>query len=431
MPQSNKVSFHTLGCKLNFSETSTIARRFEQEGYKRTVKVSEADICIINTCAVTEHAEKKCRNLIRKLHRETPNAIIAVTGCYAQLRPAEIAAIEGVDLVLSNRDKCELFDRVAELTSKTKAHIYSCDTADLTNFFAAFSSGDRTRSFLKVQDGCDYKCAYCTIHYARGGSRNMPIDDIVCEAKQIAVGGQKEIVITGINTGDFGKSTGEHFADLLRKLDKVEGIERYRISSIEPNLLTDEVIGICATSSKFQPHFHIPLQSGSDRILKLMRRRYCSDIFRERIDAVKNSMPDAFIGVDVIVGFPQETEEDFMQTYTLLEELAPAYLHIFPFSERPGTPAADMPDKVRDSIKTERAARLDVLCRRLHSAFYNAAVGTYSTVLFESKGRDGMMYGYTGNYIRCKAPYERSAINTIRKVRLENVDNGIMNVTIC
>lgn len=430
MSQSKKVSFHTLGCKLNFSETSTIARRFEEDGYKRTLKASEADICVINTCAVTEHAEKKCRNLIRKLHRESPDAIIAVTGCYAQLRPEEIAAIEGVDLVLSNRDKGDLFDRVAELAGKTGAHIYSCDTEDLTNFFAAFSSGDRTRSFLKVQDGCDYKCAYCTIHYARGGSRNMPIADIVREAERIAAGGQKEIVITGINTGDFGKSTGERFADLLRALDKVEGIERYRISSIEPNLLTDEVIGICAASNKFQPHFHIPLQSGSDRILELMRRRYGSEIFRERIKAVKNAMPDAFIGVDVIVGFPGETEEDFMHTYSLLEELAPAYLHIFPFSERPGTPAADMPDKVRDSIKTERAARLDTLCRRLHGAFYDAAVGTDSTVLFESKGRDGMMYGYTGNYIRCKAPYDRAVINTICKVKLENIDNGIMNVTV-
>lgn len=430
MSQSKKVSFHTLGCKLNFSETSTIARRFEEDGYKRTVKASEADICVINTCAVTEHAEKKCRNLIRKLHRESPDAIIAVTGCYAQLRPEEIAAIEGVDLVLSNRDKGDLFDRVAELAGKTGTHIYSCDTEDLTNFFAAFSSGDRTRSFLKVQDGCDYKCAYCTIHYARGGSRNMPIADIVREAERIAAGEQKEIVITGINTGDFGKSTGERFADLLRALDKVEGIERYRISSIEPNLLTDEVIDICAASDKFQPHFHIPLQSGSDRILGLMRRRYGSEIFRERIKAVKNAMPDAFIGVDVIVGFPGETEEDFMHTYSLLEELAPAYLHIFPFSERPGTPAADMPDKVRDSIKTERAARLDTLCRRLHNAFYDAAVGTDSTVLFESKGRDGMMYGYTGNYIRCKAPYDRAVINTICKVKLENIDNGIMNVTV-
>lgn len=351
MPSPKKVSFHTLGCKLNFSETSTIARQFEEGGYATVRHAAEADICVVNTCAVTEHAEKKCRNLIRRLHREAPQAIIAVTGCYAQLRPEELAAIEGVDLVLGNRDKGTLFDRVAALGGKSGARIYSCDTAELTNFFAAFSTGERTRAFLKVQDGCDYKCSYCTIHYARGASRNMPVADLVQEAERIAASGRKEIVITGINTGDFGRTTGERFADLLTALDRVAGIERYRISSIEPNLLTDDIIGFCAASAKFQPHFHIPLQSGSDRILGLMRRRYRAETFRNRIETVRSSMPDAFIGVDVIVGFPGETDEDFRQTYDLLESLAPAYLHVFPFSERPGTPAADMPGRVRDDVK--------------------------------------------------------------------------------
>lgn len=422
MPAPKKVSFHTLGCKLNFSETATIARQFEEGGYLRTRHAAEADICVVNTCAVTEHAEKKCRNLVRRLHRDAPDAIIAVTGCYAQLRPEEIAAIEGVDLVLSNRDKGTLFDRVAALGGKSGARIYSCDTTELTDFFAAFSTGERTRAFLKVQDGCDYKCAYCTIHYARGASRNMPVADLIREAERIAASDRKEIVITGINTGDFGRSTGERFPDLLRALDRVEGIERYRISSIEPNLLTDEVIDICTTSPKFQPHFHIPLQSGSDRILGLMRRRYRSETFRDRIEAVRRGMPDAFIGVDVIVGFPGETDEDFEQTYALLESLSPAYLHVFPFSERPGTPAAQMSGRVRDDVKTLRAERLGTLCTTLHRRFCEAYVGRTAEVLFEGRGNDGMMYGYTDNYIRCKAPYDRTLVNELCPVRLEGLD---------
>lgn len=333
--QQRRVNFHTLGCKLNFSESSTLAREFERGGFVRVAPDAEADICVINSCSVTEHADKKCRNLIRKLHRRNPGAIIAVTGCYAQLKPQEIAAIEGVDIVLSNNDKGMLYKRVVELSGKGRAQIYSCDTESLTSFFAAFSSGDRTRAFLKVQDGCDYKCAYCTIHYARGGSRNMPIADLVAEARQIAAAGQKEIVITGINTGDFGRTTGERFIDLLRALNEVEGIERYRISSIEPNLLTDEIIAFCAASPKFQHHFHIPLQSGSDKILGLMRRRYTTARFADRIAAVRALMPDAFIGIDVIVGFPGETEEDFRTTYDFLEGLKPAFLHIFPFRSVP------------------------------------------------------------------------------------------------
>jgi threonylcarbamoyladenosine tRNA methylthiotransferase MtaB len=420
--QQRRVNFHTLGCKLNFSESSTLAREFERGGFVRVAPDAEADICVINSCSVTEHADKKCRNLIRKLHRRNPGAIIAVTGCYAQLKPQEIAAIEGVDIVLSNNDKGMLYKRVVELSGKGRAQIYSCDTESLTSFFAAFSSGDRTRAFLKVQDGCDYKCAYCTIHYAR--SRNMPIADLVAEARQIAAAGQKEIVITGINTGDFGRTTGERFIDLLRALNEVEGIERYRISSIEPNLLTDEIIAFCAASPKFQHHFHIPLQSGSDKILGLMRRRYTTARFADRIAAVRALMPDAFIGIDVIVGFPGETEEDFRTTYDFLEGLKPAFLHIFPFSERPGTPAVDMPGKVQPSVATRRVAELEELCGRLHGAFCAKAVGSEDTVLFESTLRGGMMFGYTGSYRRVKAPYDRTRINAICRVRFGAMDES-------
>lgn len=417
-----RVSFHTLGCKLNFSESSTFARQFEQEGFERVTSEVDADICVINSCSVTEHADKKCRNLIRRIHRRNPKAIIAVTGCYAQLKPQEIARIEGVSLVLSNNDKADLYKRVVELSGKTE--IYSCDTDSLTRFFAAFSSNDRTRTFLKVQDGCDYCCAYCTIHYARGSSRNMPIADLVGMARRIAAEGQKEIVITGVNTGDFGRTTGENFPDLLKALNGVEGIERYRISSIEPNLLTDEIIAFCASSPKFQHHFHIPLQSGSDSVLERMRRRYTTARFADRIATVRRSMPDAFIGIDVIVGFPGETEADFETTYRFLEDIAPAYLHIFPFSERPGTPAVDFPDKVRPSVATERVERLEELCRRLHADFCRRGVGTVQEVLFESTMRGGMMFGYTGNYRRVRVPYDRSRINTIAPVRLTGMDEN-------
>ena len=416
-----RVSFHTLGCKLNFSESSTLARQFEEGGFERVGVNDEADICVINSCSVTEHADKKCRNIIRKLHRRNPSAIIAVTGCYAQLKPQEIAAIDGVDIVLGNNDKGDLYKRVVELGSRAQAQVYSCDCEEITRFFAAFSTGDRSRSFLKVQDGCDYKCAYCTIHYARGSSRNMPIAELVAEAEKVAESGLKEIVITGINTGDFGRTTGEKFIDLLRALNEVEGIERYRISSIEPNLITDEIIEFCAASPKFQHHFHIPLQSGSDRILGLMRRRYTSAKFADRIEKVRSLMPDAFIGIDVITGFPGETEEDFQQTYDLLARLKPSFLHIFPFSERPGTPAVDMPNKVPSYISTQRVARLEELSDALHYEFCAQGVGKEMDVLFESTMRGGMMYGYTGNYIRVKAPYRCDLINSICRVKLSSI----------
>ncbi len=421
---AKRVSFHTLGCKLNFSESSTLAREFEQGGYIRVGSSEPTDVAVINSCSVTEHADKKCRNIIRKIHRRNPNAIIAVTGCYAQLKPNDIAAIDGVDIVLSNNDKGDLYKRVIELTERGKAEVYSCSTEGLTRFFAAYSSGDRTRSFLKVQDGCDYKCAYCTIHYARGSSRNIPIAEIVREAEEIAASGQKEIVITGVNTGDFGRTTGEKFIDLLRALDSVEGIERYRISSIEPNLLTDEIIEFCAASPKFMPHFHIPLQSGSTRILGLMRRRYTAERYRERVRRVRELIPDAFLGVDVIVGFPGEGEEEFMETYKLLEEVGASFLHIFPFSERPGTPAVDMPNKVPSRISTERVERLEELSIRLNRSFSERFIGEVREVLFESTDHNGLMYGYTDNYLRVAAAYDISLINTICRVKLCHVEEN-------
>lgn len=429
--QDKRVSFHTLGCKLNFSESSTLAREFERGGYRRVEPSEPTDVAVINSCSVTEHADKKCRNIIRKIHRRNPNAIIAVTGCYAQLKPETIADIEGVDIVLSNNDKGDLYKRVVELKERGKTEVYSCSVENITRFFAAYSSGDRTRSFLKVQDGCDYKCAYCTIHYARGSSRNMSIADIVAEAKEIAAAGQKEIVITGINTGDFGRTTGEKFIDLLRALDGVDGIERYRISSIEPNLITDEIIEFCAKSPKFVPHFHIPLQSGSTRILGLMRRRYTADRYRERIAKIRELMPDSFLGVDVIVGFPGEGEEEFMETYRLLEEVGASFLHIFPFSERPGTPAVTMPGKVQSRISTERVSRLEELSVRLHRSFAEKFIGSEREVLFESTNHDGLMYGYTDNYLRVAVPYDERVINTICKVHLDSVDeNGDISATL-
>ena len=387
--QPRRVNFHTLGCKLNFSESSTLAREFERGGFVRVAPTAEADICVINSCSVTEHADKKCRNLIRKLPRRNPAAIIAVTGCYAQLKPQEIAAIEGVDIVLSNNDKGTLFKRVVELSGKGRAQVYSCETDSLTSFFAAFSSGDRTRAFLKVQDGCDYCCSYCTIHYARGSSRNMPVADLVAEARQIAAGGQKEIVLTGVNTGDFGRTTGERFIDLLRALNEVEGIERYRISSIEPNLLTDEIIAFCAASPKFMHHFHIPLQSGSDRILGLMRRRYTTARFAERIAAVRRLMPDAFIGIDVIVGFPGETEADFEELLAFVREVRFERLGVFPYSEEEGTWSAEnLRDDIPETIKQQRAERVMALQNEISLENNRRRVGRTERVIIDSRQGD-------------------------------------------
>lgn len=431
MSEGNRVSFHTLGCKLNFSETSTIARQFAEGGFVRVGAGSVADICVINSCSVTDQADKKCRTLIRKLHRENPGAIIAVTGCYAQLKPSQVAAIEGVDIVVGNNDKEQLYNLVKNIRNKGSVSVYACQAEELTNFFAAFSTADRTRAFLKVQDGCNYKCTYCTIPYARGESRNMPIADIVAEARQIADAGQKEIVITGINTGDFGRTTGEKFIDLLRALDQVQEIERYRISSIEPNLLSDEVIALTLESKKFQPHFHIPIQSGCDRILALMRRRYNTAMFTARIEALRSAIPDVFIGIDVIVGFPGETQEDFQHTYDFLKNLSPAYLHIFPYSEREGTPAVDMPDKVPHATITQRARKLAELCTELHTAFYSAHVGRTAKVLYESSVRGGKMFGFTENYIKVETEYNKPYVNRVCNVKLGTIcDSGNISATI-
>lgn len=424
-----KVAYYTLGCKLNFSETSTIARQFQQGGYARAEGDDMADVCVINTCSVTADADKKCRNTVRKAIRENPSAVIAVTGCYAQLKPEEVASIEGVDLVLGNNDKGLLFERVDGLTDKlSKALIHSCSRDEIRSFFSAFSSGDRTRAFLKVQDGCDYHCAYCTIPKARGASRNAPIAQIIEQTQQIAANGLREVVLTGVNIGDFGRSTGESFMDLLVALDQVQGIDRYRISSIEPNLLTDQVIDFCSRSTKFQPHFHIPLQAGTNKILGLMRRRYTVEKFADRIAAVRAKMPQAFIGIDVIVGFPGETDEDFAACYEFLKSLKPSYLHVFPYSERPDTPAIDFFGKVFAEQAKERVHSLGQLSGELHTAFCEQFIGTKADVLMESTSKNGMMYGFTEHYVRVKLPYQKSLVNKIISVKLIEFDaqKGIM-----
>ena len=420
--EKRRVSFHTLGCKMNFSESSTLARIFEQGGFERAASCVDADVCVINSCSVTEHADKKCRNLIRRIHRLNPNAIIAVTGCYAQLKPHEIADIEGVDIVLGNNYKGDLYQRVLELAGKGRAKIYSCDTESLTRFFAAFSSGDRTRSFLKVQDGCDYKCAYCTIHYARGSSRNMPIADLVAEARTLAAAGTKEIVVTGINTGDFGRTTGESFVDLIRALDTVEGIERYRISSIEPDLLDPQLIEWVAKESRaFMPHFHIPLQSGSDAVLRLMARRYDTALFADRIAAIKELMPDAFIGVDVIAGARGETEREWEASRRFIEELPVTRLHVFPYSERPGTSALRLSDAVDQATKHRRVEVLTQLSARKLNEFIQGSLGQVRPVLWETE-RHGVMSGLTDNYLRVEMPGAEALHNTITNVKLVRGD---------
>lgn len=424
-----KVAYYTLGCKLNFSETSTISRQFQQGGYVRAQGNDVADVCVINTCSVTADADKKCRNTVRKAIKENPGAVIAVTGCYAQLKPQEVAAIEGVDLVLGNNDKGLLFEKVDGVSKKlSKALVYSCSEDEISSFFSAFSSGDRTRAFLKVQDGCDYHCSYCTIPKARGASRNAPISQIIEQAEQIAAKGLQEVVLTGVNIGDFGRSTGESFIDLLKALDRVEGIKRYRISSIEPNLLTDEVIDFCAESAKFQPHFHIPLQAGSNKVLGLMRRRYTVEKFAERISAVRVRMPLAFIGIDVIVGFPGETKQDFEDCYEFLKSLKPSYLHIFPYSERPDTPAINFFGKVFAEESKSRVQSLGRLSGELYAEFCSNFIGSTALVLMESTDKNGMMHGFTEHYIKVEIPYDRKLVNQIVSMKMVEFDaqKGVM-----
>lgn len=422
----NRVAFFTLGCKLNYSETSSLARMFVENGYEKVSSDSAADIYVINTCSVTEHADKKCRSAIRRLIKQNPEAIIAVTGCYAQLKPQEILDIEGVNLVMGADEKSNLFIRVAEYSQEANgsgsvsksARAFSCAISEVESIFPAYSSDDRTRSFLKVQDGCDYHCSYCTIPLARGKSRNHPVSFIVSEAKEIAAKGIKEIILTGVNTGDFGKSTGESFLSLLESLDKVEGIERIRISSIEPNLLTESIVSFIAGSYKFLPHFHLPLQSGSDSVLSAMKRRYNTSLFREKINLIRAKIPYAFIGVDVIAGFPGEDDFLFSETYAFLEAIAPSFLHVFPFSKRMNTPAASYPGQVKEKDKRERVTSLNCLSENLYSRFVNMNKGREEEVLFESGTKGGKMYGYTRNYIKIEREYSKELIGEIVKVVL-------------
>jgi threonylcarbamoyladenosine tRNA methylthiotransferase MtaB len=416
-----RVAFYTLGCKLNFSETSTIARQFDELGFERVSPASEADVYVINTCSVTEHADKKCRQAIKKFVKQSPNAYVAVVGCYAQLKPGEIAEIPGVDLVMGSLDKNNIPQYIGNGIKNVKAKVYSCEVDALTDFFPAYSTADRTRSFLKVQDGCDYHCTYCTIPLARGKSRNIAIDEILKQARKIADQGVKEVILTGVNTGDFGRTTGESFINLLKSLEEIEGIERYRISSIEPNLITDEVIALVATSPKFLPHFHIPLQSGSNKILGLMKRRYNRELFADKLRRIKQAIPNVFIGVDVIVGFPGESEAAFMDTYNLLEELEPSFLHVFPYSERPNTPAASFEGKVMHKDITHRAKMLQDLSDILHQKFYNQNIGLEEEVLFESTRKGGMMNGFTRNYLKVEHPYQKELVGKIVKVKLLDI----------
>lgn len=428
-----KVAFYTLGCKLNFSETSTIARQFEERGYGR-VKFNETpDIFVINTCSVTENADKKCKQIVKQAKKTSPNSFVIIIGCYAQLKPQEIATIKGVDAVLGAAEKFRLFEVLNNFEQKDTVQLCASEISQATEFNTAYSYGDRTRTFLKVQDGCDYNCAFCTIPLARGNSRSDTVKNILKAAKEIAATDVKEIVLTGVNTGDYGLINGERvhtFYELVQELDKIEGIERFRISSIEPNLLSDEIIEFVAQSKKFVPHFHIPLQSGSDEILRFMRRRYKTSLYRERIEKIKSLMPDACIGVDVIVGFPNETDEHFMQTYDFLHSLDISYLHVFTYSERKNTKAADMKNVVPKSVRAERSKMLHGLSDKKRRYFYESQLGKTKTVLWENEVKEGKIFGFTENYVRVNQPYNVSFPNSIQEVELKDFDFTNNNMTV-
>lgn len=417
--ENKTAAYYTLGCKLNFAETSTIGRILEGQGIRKARNGEKADICIINTCSVTELADKKCRQTIRRIARQNPGAFIVVTGCYAQLKPEEIAHIPDVDLVLGAEQKLNIVDYLDNLDKqKNEGTIITSRSQDIRTFSPSCSRGDRTRYFLKVQDGCDYYCTYCTIPFARGRSRNGSISEMIKQAEAVAAAGGKEIVITGVNIGDFGKSTGESFFDLVKALDQVNGIERYRISSIEPNLLTDEIIDYVATSRSFVPHFHIPLQSGSDDVLKLMHRRYDTALFKSKIQKIKSIMPDAFIGVDLIVGVRGETEQFFNDAVRFVSELDISQLHVFTYSERPNTQALKIEHVVTPQEKHERCrTMLDISEKKLHG-FYTAQIGKIRPVLFEHPKKGAPMHGFTDNYVRVEMPCEKSRINTTCNVLL-------------
>lgn len=417
--QNKKAVYYTLGCKLNFSETSTIGKILKEAGVRTARKGEVADICIVNTCSVTEVADKKCRQAIHRLAKENPGAFIVVTGCYAQLKPGQVADIEGVDLVLGAEQKGDLIKYLGDMQKRERGEAVTTASKDIRKFSPSCERGDRTRYFLKVQDGCDYFCSYCTIPFARGRSRNGSIADIVKQAEEVAAEGGKEIVITGVNTGDFGKSTGENFFDLVKALDEVEGIERYRISSIEPNLLTDEIIEFVSKSKRFMPHFHIPLQSGCDEVLKLMRRRYDTALFAEKIQKIKSLMPDAFIGVDVIVGTRGETEEYFEKAYQFIKGLDVTQLHVFSYSERPGTQALKIDHVVSPDEKHERSQRLLAISDEKTKAFYRKHIGREMKVLMEHSKEGVPMHGFTDNYIRVEIKRDNELDNRIITVRLE------------
>ena len=418
--QNKTAVYYTLGCKLNFSETSTIGKILREAGVRTARKGEKADICVVNTCSVTEMADKKCRQAIHRLVKQHPGAFVVVTGCYAQLKPGDVAQIKGVDVVLGAEQKSDLLRYLGNLQKHEEGEAFTTATKDIRSFSPSCSRGDRTRFFLKVQDGCDYFCTYCTIPYARGLSRSPSADSIVTQAKEVAAQGGKEIVITGVNIGDFGRKGGENFEMLVKRLDKVDGIERYRISSIEPNLLTKEIIDFCAKSRSFMPHFHIPLQSGSDTVLKLMHRRYDTKFFAEKISEVHAAMPDAFIGIDVIVGTRGETPELFEETFEFLSALDFAQLHVFPYSERPGTQALKIPYIVKQQDKHERTQRLIALSEKKRKDFYRRYCGTQRKVLFEHTMHNGKIHGFTDNYIRVEVPGENA----------ENLDNRLVNVVL-
>ncbi|WP_316821266.1 tRNA (N(6)-L-threonylcarbamoyladenosine(37)-C(2))-methylthiotransferase MtaB [Pedobacter gandavensis] len=417
-----KVAFYTLGCKLNFSETSTIGRLFTDAGYSVVDFTAGADVYVINTCSVTEHADKKCRKVVKEALKYSPDAYVTIVGCYAQLKPVEIAEIEGVDMVLGAAEKFRIVEYISDLTKQPKAVIHQQNIEKVNhNFIAAYSIGDRTRTFLKVQDGCDYPCTYCTIPLARGGSRSDTIENVLNRAKQIAESGVKEIVLTGVNLGDFGIRDGKRedkFFDLVKALDEVDGIERIRISSIEPNLLSNEIIEFVAQSKRFVPHFHIPLQSGSNKILGLMKRRYQRELYTERVAKIKALIPNCCIGVDVIVGFPGETHDDFLDTYQFLNELDISYLHVFTYSEREQTEAAEMKGRVAGSTRADRSKMLHILSDKKRRAFYQSQIGTVGEVLFEDDQKDGFMHGFTKNYVKVKAKYDPVMVNEIKRVKL-------------
>ncbi|MGB0770626.1 MAG: tRNA (N(6)-L-threonylcarbamoyladenosine(37)-C(2))-methylthiotransferase MtaB [Flavobacteriaceae bacterium] len=428
MNAKKKVAFYTLGCKLNFSETSTIARDFEKENFERVDFSQSADIYVINTCSVTENADKRFKTIVKQAQKSNPEAFVIAIGCYAQLQPKQLAEVDGVDLVLGATEKFKITDYLNDLTKNEVGAIHSCEIEDADFYVGSYSFGDRTRAFLKVQDGCDYKCTYCTIPLARGISRSDTLQNVLKNAREITQKGIKEIVLTGVNIGDYGKGEfgnkkHEHtFFELVQALDTVEGLERVRISSIEPNLLKNETIDFVAQSKNFVPHFHVPLQSGSNQLLKLMRRRYMKELYQDRVAHIKEKMPNACIGVDVIVGFPGETDAIFLETYEFLNAMDISYLHVFSYSERPNTVAATMDGKVPKNVRSKRSKMLRGLSAKKRRAFYESQLGTVQSVLFEGENKDGYIHGFTRNYVKVKTPWSPALVNTTQEVNLKEID---------